>query len=113
MNVGTMTGKGSELVDRTQRRKVDRLCPGDQGKKGSMAISLGEWRQEHTGRLHLVSTVSFEGVVGASPRTEVDIGGFMPKKSKTDAAFALRMLIKKVREGQGELHCVLIDLEKA
>lgn len=29
-NVGTMTEKGSELVDGTQRRKVDRLCPGDQ-----------------------------------------------------------------------------------
>lgn len=56
-----------------------------------MAIGLGERRQGHTGRL----------VVGASPRTEVDICeqqyGFMPKKNMTDAAFALRMLIEKVR----------------
>lgn len=72
-----------------------------------MAIGLGERRQGHTGRL----------VVGASPRTEVDICeqqyGFMPKKNMTDAAFAFRMLIEKVREGQRELHCVLTDLEKA
>lgn len=33
LNVGTMTGKGSELVDRMQRRKVDTLCPGDQPER--------------------------------------------------------------------------------
>ena len=39
--------------------------------------------------------------------------GFMPGKSTTDALFALRVLIEKYREGQKELHCVFVDLEKA
>ena len=37
----------------------------------------------------------------------------MPGKGTTDAMFALRMLMEKYREGQGELHCVFVDLEKA
>ena len=39
--------------------------------------------------------------------------GFMPGKSITDALFALRMLMKKYREGQRKLHWVFLDLEKA
>ena len=39
--------------------------------------------------------------------------GFMPGKGTTDAMFALRMLMEKYREGQHELHCVFVDLEKA
>ena len=39
--------------------------------------------------------------------------GFMPKKETTKAMFALRMLMEKYREGQRELHCVFVDLEKA
>ena len=39
--------------------------------------------------------------------------GFMPRKETTDAMFALRMLMEKYREGQRELHCVFVDLEKA
>ena len=39
--------------------------------------------------------------------------GFMPGKGTTDAMFALRMLMKKYREGQSEQHCVFVDLEKA
>ena len=38
---------------------------------------------------------------------------FMPKIGTTDAIFALRMLLEKYREGQRELHCVFVDLEKA
>ena len=37
----------------------------------------------------------------------------MPGKGTIDAMFALRMLMKKYREGQRDLHCVFIDLEKA
>ena len=37
----------------------------------------------------------------------------MRGKGTTDAMFALRMLMEKYREGQRELHCVLVDLEKA
>ena len=33
-------------------------------------------------------------------------------KSTVDAMFALRMLIENYREGQRELHCVFVDLEK-
>ena len=39
--------------------------------------------------------------------------GCMPGKSATDALFALRVLMEKYREGQKELHCVFVDLEKA
>ena len=38
---------------------------------------------------------------------------FMSEKGTTDAMFALRMLMEKYREGQRELHCVFVDLEKA
>ena len=59
----------------------------------------------------------WERVVEARLRAEVSICeqqyGFMPKKSTTEAVFALRMLIEKYREGQRELHCVFVDLEKA
>ena len=37
----------------------------------------------------------------------------MPEKGTTDAMFVLRMLMEKYREGQRELHCVFVDLEKA
>ncbi|KAK3519256.1 hypothetical protein QTP70_023102 [Hemibagrus guttatus] len=37
----------------------------------------------------------------------------MPRKSTTDAIFALRILMEKYRDGQRELHCVFVDLEKA
>ena len=50
-------------------------------------------------------------------RMEVEICeqqyGFMRKKGTTDANFALRILMEKFREGQKELHCVFVDLEKA
>ena len=39
--------------------------------------------------------------------------GFMPGKSTTGSLFALRVLLEKYREGQQELHCVFVDLEKA
>ena len=39
--------------------------------------------------------------------------GFMPGSSTTDAIFALRQLMENYREGQRNLHCVFIDLEKA
>ncbi|KAK3556262.1 hypothetical protein QTP70_007141 [Hemibagrus guttatus] len=34
------------------------------------------------------------------------------RKSTTDAIFALRILMEKYRDGQRELHCVFVDLEK-
>ncbi|XP_061649478.1 band 4.1-like protein 5 isoform X3 [Phyllopteryx taeniolatus] len=59
----------------------------------------------------------WERVVEARLRTEVSICeqqyGYMPRKSTTDALFALKMWLEKYREGQKELHCVFVDLEKA
>ncbi|KAK3527832.1 hypothetical protein QTP86_006897 [Hemibagrus guttatus] len=59
----------------------------------------------------------WERVVEASLRKVVEICeqqyGFMPRKSTTDAIFALRILMEKYRGGQRELHCVFVDLEKA
>ena len=37
----------------------------------------------------------------------------MPKKSTTGVISALWMLIEKYREGQTDLHCVFVDLEKS
>ncbi|KAK3549961.1 hypothetical protein QTP86_016841, partial [Hemibagrus guttatus] len=59
----------------------------------------------------------WERVVEARLRKVVEICeqqyGFMPRKSTTDAIFALRILMEKYRDGQRELHCVCVDLEKA
>ena len=59
----------------------------------------------------------WERIIEARLRDRVEISkqqyGFMPGKGTTDAIFALRMLMEKYREGQRELHCVLVDLEKA
>ena len=38
--------------------------------------------------------------------------GFMSAKGTTDSMFALRMLMEKYRQGQREVHCVFMDLEK-
>ena len=59
----------------------------------------------------------WERIIEARLRHRVEISkqqyGFMLGKKTTHAMFALRMLIEKYREGQRELHCVFLDLEKA
>ena len=59
----------------------------------------------------------WERIIETRLRDRVEISkqqyGFMPGKGTTDAMFALRILMKKYREGQRELHCVFVDLEKA
>ncbi|KAK3547492.1 hypothetical protein QTP86_021194, partial [Hemibagrus guttatus] len=59
----------------------------------------------------------WERVVEARLRKVVEVCeqqyGFMSRKSTTDAIFALRILMEKYRDGQRELHCVFVDLEKA
>ena len=59
----------------------------------------------------------WERVVETQLRKEVDICeqqyGFMPGRSTTDLMFALRLLMEKYREGQRELHCMFVDLQKA
>ena len=64
---------------------------------------------------------SYDEIVGASSGSETEARGsdrhqqfgFMPRRSTTDAIFGLRMMMEKWREGQKELHCMFIDLEKA
>ena len=59
----------------------------------------------------------WERIIEARLRDRVKISkqqyGFIPGKRTTNAMFALRMLMKNYREGQRELHCVFVDLEKA
>ena len=58
----------------------------------------------------------WEKIIEAKLKDRVEISkqqyGFIPGKGTTGAIFALRMLMKKYREGQRELHCVFVDLEK-
>ena len=60
---------------------------------------------------------TWERIIKARLRVRVEISkqqyGCMPGKGTTDAMFALRMLMEKYRDGQRELHCVFVDLEKA
>ena len=62
------------------------------------------------------SMKQYERIMENRLRNVVDISehqfGFMKGKSTTDAIFALRQLQEKYREGQQELHCVFVDLEK-
>ena len=55
----------------------------------------------------------WERIIETRLRNRVEIRkqqyGFTSGKGTTDAMFALRMY----REGQRELHCVFVDLEKA
>ena len=59
----------------------------------------------------------WERIIEARLRDRVKISkqqyGFMPGMGTTDAMFALKMLMEKYREGQRQLHCVFVDLEKA
>ena len=59
----------------------------------------------------------WERIIETRLRDRVEISkqqyGFMPGKGTTDAMFALRMLMENYMEGQKELHCVFVDLEKA
>ena len=59
----------------------------------------------------------WERIIEARLRDRVEISKqqyvFMSGKGTTDAMFSLRMLIENYREGQRELHCIFVDLEKA
>ena len=69
--------------------------------------------------IHLMSHTMkvWKRIIETRLRDRVEISkqqyGFMPGKGTTDAMFAIRMLMEKYREGQRELHCVFVDLEKA
>ena len=67
-------------------------------------------------KLMIPTTKVWERIIEARLRDRVEISkrqyGFMPGKGTTDAMFSLRMLMENYREGQRELHCVSVDLEK-
>ncbi|KAK3528614.1 hypothetical protein QTP70_005345 [Hemibagrus guttatus] len=100
----------SERMPEEWRRSV--LVPifKNKGDVQSCSNYRGIKLMRHTMRL-------WERVVEARLRKVVEICeqqyGFMPRKSTTDAIFALRILMEKYRDGQRELHCVFVDLEKA
>ncbi|MCJ8742455.1 hypothetical protein PDJAM_G00082310 [Pangasius djambal] len=82
----------------------------NKGNVQSCSNYMGIKLMSHTMKL-------WERVVEARLRKVVEICeqqyGFMPRKSTTDAIFALRILMEKYRDGQRELHCVFVNLEKA
>ncbi|KAK3558371.1 hypothetical protein QTP86_017592, partial [Hemibagrus guttatus] len=100
----------SERMPEEWRRSV--LVPIFKNKGDVQSCSNYRWIKlmSHTMKL-------WERVVEARLRKVVEICeqqyGFMPRKSTTDAIFALRILMEKYRDGQRELHCVFVDLEKA
>ncbi|KAK3515161.1 hypothetical protein QTP70_008184 [Hemibagrus guttatus] len=100
----------SERIPEEWRRSV--LVPifKNKGDVQSCSNYRGIKLMSHTMKL-------WERVVEARLRKVVEICeqqyGFMPRKSTTDAIFALRILMEKYRDGQKELHCVFVDLEKA
>ena len=66
-----------------------------------MGHSMKLYERVHENRLRNIVSISEEQF------------GFMKGKSTTDAIFALRQLQERYREGQQDLHCLFIDLEKA
>ena len=66
-----------------------------------MCHSMKLYERVHENRLRNIVSISEEQF------------GFVKGKSTTDAMFALRQLQERYREGQQDLHCVSIDLEKA
>ncbi|KAK3548709.1 hypothetical protein QTP70_017261, partial [Hemibagrus guttatus] len=100
----------SERMPEEWRRSVLVPIVKNKGDVQSCSNYRGIKLMSHTMKL-------WERVVEARLRKVVEICeqqyGFMPRKSTTDAIFALRILMEKYRDGQRELHCVFVDLEKA
>ena len=82
------------------KNKVDVQCCGNYRGIKLMSHTMKVW----------------ERIIEARLKDSVEISKqqyeFMPGKGTTDAMFALRMLMEKYREGQRELRCVFVDLEK-
>ena len=101
--------KGERMPDEWRKCVVTPIYK-DKGDSKECGNYRGIKLMSHTIKL-------WKRVVEARLRQKVVIGdqqfGFMPRRSTTDAIFGLRMMMEKWREGQKELHCVFIDLEKA
>ncbi|KAK3570005.1 hypothetical protein QTP86_008433 [Hemibagrus guttatus] len=100
-----------------RRTQVDYiLCRRDNLKEISdCKVVVGE----SVARQHRMVVCRMTLMVCKTKRSKIEIEiceqqyGFMSRKSTTDAIFALRILMEKYRDGQRELHCVFVDLEKA
>ena len=77
------------------------LCKTTEKSSAGRRHSMKLYERVHENRLRNIVSISEEQF------------GFMKRKSTTDAIFALRQLQERYREGQQDLHCVFIDLEKA
>ena len=75
-------------------------CGNYQGIK-LMCHSMKLYERVHENRLRNIVSISEEQF------------GFVKGNSKTDVISVLRQLQERCRQGQQDLHCVFIDLEKA
>ena len=106
-------------------RPFNRLLMGERMPeewRSSVLIPMYKNKAEHCGNYRGIKLMShtmkvWERIIETRLRDRVEISkqqyGFMPGKTTSDAMFALRMLMEKYREGEKELHCVFVDLEKA
>ena len=83
------------------KTKGDAQCYGNYRGIKLMSHTMKEWKRIIDGRLRDIVEISKQKYE------------FMPEKKITDAMFSLRMLMEKYREGQREIHFVIVDLEKA
>ncbi|KAK3570034.1 hypothetical protein QTP86_009176 [Hemibagrus guttatus] len=91
---------------KVSRSKTEYMCVNEREGSGTVRLQGEEVKKVQEFK-YLGSTVQSNGECGKEQY------GFMPRKSTTDAIFALRILMEKYRDGQRELHCVFVDLEKA
>ena len=100
MNGCQKNGEGCVLIPIYKNKGDAQYCGNYRGKK-LMNHRMKVW----------------ERIIEARLRDSVEISkqqyGFMPGKGTTDTIFALRMFMEKYREGQRELYCAFVDLEKA
>ena len=107
-------------------RLFNRLLVGEQmseeGRSVLIPIYKNKGDAQYCGNYRGIKLIShtmkvWKRIIEARLKDRVEISkqqyGFIPGKGTTDAMFTLRMLMKKYREGQRELHCVFMDLEKA
>ena len=82
------------------KNKEDTQCCGSYRGIKLMSHTMKIWERINKARLRDIVEISKQQY------------GFMPGKGTADALFTLRMLMEEYREGQRELHCVFVDLEK-
>ncbi|KAK3555325.1 hypothetical protein QTP86_014921 [Hemibagrus guttatus] len=90
LNVGTMTGKGRELADMMERRKVDILCVQETRWKGSKACSIGAGF-----KLFYYGVDSKRNVVGVVLKEEF-VRNILEVKRVSDRVMSLKLEIEGV-----------------